>query len=59
MDKIYYLVHCAKAAVAKSVAVLNDETLFGPISEDRIKIMASEVDEVFIGDDKCIGMIEL
>ncbi len=31
MDKIYYFVHHACAAVAKSVAVLNDETLFGPI----------------------------
>ncbi len=31
MDKIYYLVHRACAAVAKSVAVLNDETLFGTI----------------------------
>ena len=59
MDKIYYFVHCARAAVAKSVAMLNNETLFGPISEDNIEIMASEADEVFGGDDKCIDMIEL
>ncbi len=59
MDKIYYFVHCACAAVAKSVAVLNDETFFGPIVKDRIEIMASKADEVFGGDDKCIGMIEL
>ncbi len=59
MDKIYYFVHRARAAVAKSVAVLNNETLFGPIAEDNIEIIASEADEVFGSDDKCIGMIEL
>ncbi len=59
IDKIYYFVHCAHAGVAKFVAVLNDETLFGPIDEDRIEIMAYEADEVFGGDDKYIGMIEL
>ncbi len=47
MDKIYYLVHCACTTVAKSVAVLNDETLFGPIAQDSITIMVSEADEVF------------
>ncbi len=31
MDKIYYFVDCAHAAIAKSVAVLDDETLFGPL----------------------------
>ncbi len=58
-DKICYFVHHACATLAKSVAVLNDETLFGPIAKDRIEIMASEADEVFGGDDKCIDMIEL
>ncbi len=42
-----------------SVAVLNDETLFGPIANNRIEIMASEANEVFGGNNKCIGMIEL
>ncbi len=59
MDKIHYFVHRARAAVAKSVAVLNDETLFGPIAEDNIEIMAPEANEVYGSDDKCIGMIEL
>ncbi len=52
MNKIYYFVHCACAAVA-------DETLFGPIVKDRFEIMASEADEVFGDNHKCIGMIEL
>ncbi len=59
MDKIYYQVHCACTAVAKSVALLNDETLFSQIAKERIEIMASEIDEVFCADKKCIGMIEL
>ncbi len=59
MDKIYYLVYCARAAVAKSEDILNDEKLFGPIAQHNIDVMASEEDEVFGCDDKGISMIEL
>ncbi len=59
MDKIHYLVHCACATVAKSIAVFNDETLFGPIAQDSIEVMAFEADKVFGRNDIGIGMIEL
>ncbi len=37
MDKIYYQVHCACTAVAKSVALLNDETLFSQLPKKGLR----------------------
>ncbi len=51
MDKIYYFIYCANAVAAKSVAVLNDEILFGPIAKDWI--------EMIMVDYECIGILEL